>query len=224
MAESRYDLHGLEARGIDRWTSMTRRQASPALARTILSFRRPTPQELAAVARSNAQEPYTYLQVGASASRAPRGWLSTSGSVVVGSGPAAFTRASAALRSWEILSLPWIVRMPAESPPRPGQVLAFATRHFGIWTVHTCRVAFILEPEQDVVVRDGFAWGTVPTHPLQGEQRFLVEWDRGTDEVRFEIRAFSRPAHPLLRRIAPVAAGLQRRFVREALAVVQRAV
>ena len=39
----------------------------------------------------------------------------------------------------------------------------------------------------------------VPGHVESGEERFLVEWDRNTDQVWFDILAFSRPRHILTR-------------------------
>jgi uncharacterized protein (UPF0548 family) len=40
--------------------------------------------------------------------------------------------------------------------------------------------------------RYGFAYGTLPAHPEEGEELFLVTRG-GDDTVRFEITAFSRP-------------------------------
>jgi len=52
-----------------------------------------------------------------------------------------------------------------------------------------CRVVRIVA-EAD---RRGFAYGTLPGHPEQGEEAFVLE--RGVDgAVRFTVRAFSRPA------------------------------
>jgi uncharacterized protein (UPF0548 family) len=52
-----------------------------------------------------------------------------------------------------------------------------------------CRVVYTIS-EAD---RRGFAYGTLPGHPEQGEEAFLVTITGGT-EVHFRIRAFSRPA------------------------------
>jgi uncharacterized protein (UPF0548 family) len=41
--------------------------------------------------------------------------------------------------------------------------------------------------------RFGFAYGTLPGHAGTGEERFLVEWDRASGEVWYDILAFSRP-------------------------------
>ncbi len=52
--------------------------------------------------------------------------------------------------------------------------------------------------------RFGFAYGTLPGHVESGEERFLVEWDRGDDAVWYDILAFSRPNHVLTRLGYPV--------------------
>jgi uncharacterized protein (UPF0548 family) len=45
--------------------------------------------------------------------------------------------------------------------------------------------------------RRGFAYGTLRGHPESGEEAFLIE-RRDDGSVWLRIRAFSRPAHPLL--------------------------
>ena len=56
--------------------------------------------------------------------------------------------------------------------------------------------------------RWGFAYGTLPGHPEQGEEAFIVSMADDGD-VRFEIRAFSRPGDPLIRMLGPLARSVQ---------------
>jgi uncharacterized protein (UPF0548 family) len=51
--------------------------------------------------------------------------------------------------------------------------------------------------------RRGFAYGTLPGHPERGEEAFVVRLT-DVDEVRFRIRAFSRPASLLARAGGPL--------------------
>jgi uncharacterized protein (UPF0548 family) len=51
------------------------------------------------------------------------------------------------------------------------------------------RVVYVV----DEPLRKGFAYGTLPGHPEQGEEAFIVEW-RDDDSVWLTIRAFSRPS------------------------------
>lgn len=85
---------------------------------------------------------------------------------------------------------------------------AFWPREFPV------RVVYVIdEPE-----RRGAAFGTLPGHPLDGEELFLVE--RGDDDsVWFTVRIFSRPANGFWRAVSPalrlVQALLVRRYLRE---------
>lgn len=225
MAESRHDLHVAGARGMEGFTAAARRIASPALARALFRFRRPSHLEIAAVARANASEPYSYRHVGATAGTPPVARGVRRATTRLGHGPDVFARAMDAVQAWRMFHLPWIDTIPLESPPRAGQLVAYATRHLGLWTLHACRVVYVVEPDEDALVaRYGFAVGTLSTHAVRGEERFLVEWDRLTDEVRLELLAFSTPSHAVLRLLAPVTARIQRRFDQDALQAVRSAV
>jgi len=58
-------------------------------------------------------------------------------------------------------------------------------------------------------------------HVERGEERFLVEWDPTDGSVWYDILAFSRPRHPLVRASFPVARMLQKRFARDSMAVMK---
>jgi uncharacterized protein (UPF0548 family) len=62
-----------------------------------------------------------------------------------------------------------------------------------------CRVVYTV----DEVNCRGFAYGTLPGHPERGEEAFMVTV-RDTGDVRFGIRAFSRPASLLARAGGPI--------------------
>jgi uncharacterized protein (UPF0548 family) len=62
----------------------------------------------------------------------------------------------------------------------------------------------------------------LPDHVERGEERFTVEW-QADDSVWYDICAFSRPKHPLARLGFPVTRMLQKRFVRDSLAVMKAA-
>lgn len=69
----------------------------------------------------------------------------------------------------------------------------------------TCRVVSVVDEPN----RLGFAYGTLPIHPEQGEESFIVERD-DAGEVTFRLVAASRPRHGLARLCPPVARRLQR--------------
>jgi uncharacterized protein (UPF0548 family) len=66
--------------------------------------------------------------------------------------------------------------------------------------------------------RRGFVYGTRRGHPESGEESFVVEW-RDDDSVWLEIRAFSRPAHPVLWLGYPLLRLLQEIYTRRYLRV-----
>jgi uncharacterized protein (UPF0548 family) len=68
-----------------------------------------------------------------------------------------------------------------------------------------CRIVSVIDEQ----TRWGFAYGTLPSHPEQGEESFIVSTSPdGT--VRLEIVAFSRPGNSLVRLSGPIARGIQR--------------
>jgi uncharacterized protein (UPF0548 family) len=75
-----------------------------------------------------------------------------------------------------------------------------------------CRIVRVV----DEVDRYGFAYGTLPGHPEQGEEAFVVE--RGEDGTYFDLVAFSVPADRLVRLAGPLGRAMQRhasdRYVR----------
>ena len=68
--------------------------------------------------------------------------------------------------------------------------------------------------------RFGFAYGTLPDHVECGEERFLIEWQLD-DSVWYDIFAFSRPQHPLVRLSKPLARRLQKQFARDSLSKIR---
>ncbi len=64
------------------------------------------------------------------------------------------------------------------------------------------------------VSRFGFAYGTpLGSIPRGGEgERFTVKWDRTSDNVFYDILAFSRPRHTLAKLAYPLSRSLQRAF------------
>ena len=93
----------------------------------------------------------------------------------------------------------------------------------GIWYLNACRIVCLID-EAGAVETYGFAYGTLPDHAEQGEERFTVLWDHADDSVRYEQFAFSRPSRLLTQLNYPLARTVQKRFARDALEAMQRAV
>jgi uncharacterized protein (UPF0548 family) len=75
------------------------------------------------------------------------------------------------------------------------------------------RVVYTIAEEQ----RRGFAYGTLPGHPLEGEESFVVE-RRADDSVWITVRAFSRPSTRGWRAVSPLLRLVQAYFTRRYLA------
>jgi uncharacterized protein (UPF0548 family) len=116
------------------------------------------------------------------------------------------------------ISLYW----PA-APIAQGTVVAVGVRHLGFWSLNLCRIVYVIN-EDTPVARYGFAYGTLQEHFESGEERFVVEWERKSDAVSYEIGSFSRPGKLLTRIALPLARSLQRRFIRDSTASMRRAV
>ena len=124
---------------------------------------------------------------------------------------------------WQQFRLGWVEAWPPDTPIREGEVVAVLARVLGLWWLNAARLVYVVDQEGSVTAF-GFAYGTLPGHAESGEERFLVEWDRGDDAVRYDILAFSRPNHLLTRLGYPVVRRLQKRFGRDSAASMLRAV
>ena len=167
--------------------------------------------------------PFTYDEVGATRGRLPEGYAHDHNSITLGTGRAVFQKAVAALRAWEQFDLGWVTIVPAGVPIKEGAVVAVQAQTFGVWSLSAARVVYVVN-ELDAVSGFGFAYGTLPDHVERGEERFLVEWDQATDSVTYDILAFSKPRHPLVRLSFSLARLLQRRFARDSLLRMRAAV
>jgi len=143
--------------------------------------------------------------------------------IELGGGAVAFRRACDALRAWEMFRLGWVELHPAGAPIRVGTTVGVLVRAFGLWSLHPCRIVAVIE-EGGAVECFGFVYRTLPGHAERGEERFVVEWRHADDVVAYDLRARSRPAHPLAWIGYPAARALQRRFARDSKRAMARAV
>jgi uncharacterized protein (UPF0548 family) len=149
----------------------------------------------------------TYAEVGATCADAlPAGYHHVRASTDVGAGDAVWTRARAGIREWVAHAAAGFEVVPHHAPIATGETVAVLTRTGPVHVAAACRiVAVVDEPD-----RYGFAYGTLPPHPEEGEERFVVTRDP-SGAVRFEVVAFSRP-HDLITKLGgPLPRHLQRR-------------
>jgi uncharacterized protein (UPF0548 family) len=175
-------------------------------------FREPSETDVARFIASQRDLPYTYAEVGATNATPPAGYNVDHNRIQLGSGEATFHRAVEALKKWRHFELGWVTIVPSGVVVEVGATVAVKARAFGTWSLNATRIVYTIEENR----RFGFAYGTLPDHVEKGEERFLVEW-LADDSVWYDIFAFSRPQHPLVRLSAPLARRLQAQFARASL-------
>ncbi len=162
----------------------------------------------------------TYVEVGATAGELPPGYHHLRRTEVVGSGQGAFDAVAEALLSWEIQRRAGLRVTATSERVEVGVEVRLGVGFGPFRVVAPCRVIEVVAQERC----RGFAYGTLPGHPENGEERFLVTMD-GAGTVRAEIVAFSRPARWFSRLGAPFARGAQelitRRYLRAYVSAVR---
>ena len=177
-------------------------------------LKKPSKPEIERFVSSQGDLPFSYAEVGASRGEAPRGYVVDRYRVKLGEGEEAYDRAKDALRSWRQFSLGWVSLHPGGASIEVGTTVAVLASHAGLWSLNSARIVYLLEEGGDVE-RFGFAYGTLPGHAERGEERFLVERDRRSGAVSYDVLAFSRPNHPLAWLGYPFVRVLQGRFARD---------
>ena len=172
----------------------------------MFSLRKPSPAALARLADQQSHSPLTYAELGATARTMPSGYHH--GTWETDLGPFSeerFDQLADALGHWQAQTGSGFTIYPDE-PARPGLTFAFSFPLPGAgWVTAAGRVIYVTrEPG-----RSGFAYGTLPQHPEQGEEAFHLV--RQGAKIMFTVCAFSRPRHPLVRLGSPVGRALQAR-------------
>ena len=148
------------------------------------------------------QSSVTYAEIGATRGELPAGYRHTRRRTALGKGTQTFIRASAAVLSWEMHRRSGLA-VAATGAAATGSTVVLGLGYAPALVV-PCRVVYdIDEPD-----RRGFAYGTLPDHPEQGEEAFVVSLDADR-RVWLDITAFSRPGLAIVRFAGPLARGLQ---------------
>jgi|694.fasta_scaffold00499_5 uncharacterized protein (UPF0548 family) len=166
---------------------------------------------------------FTYAEVGATATLPPAGYKVDRTRIELGAGQGVYDAAKAALRRWQQFRLGWVDVWSTETPLETGQIVAILGWAAGVWWLNSCRIIYTVN-ETGPIARFGFAYGTLPGHVEKGEERFLLEWDRSSDRVYYDILAFSKPNHIMTRLGYPLVRRTQKRFGRESSASMFRAI
>jgi uncharacterized protein (UPF0548 family) len=188
--------------------------------------RKPSEEVVKRFISSQQDLSFSYAQVGATRNQSrdvDGGYTIDHNRLKLGEGEETFRRAVAALRNWRQFNLGWVTVVPPGRPLEVGITVAVQAKVFGFWSLNAARVVYVIDESDYEKATFGFAYGTLPDHIERGEERFTVE-RCADDSVWYDIYAFSRPRHPLVRLGFPITRMLQKRFVRDSLAVMKAAV
>jgi uncharacterized protein (UPF0548 family) len=190
----------------------------------MLTLRRPSVDALRGFRASQAVLDFTYAAVGATSGKQvpPADFAVDRTRVELGRGSIVFERAKRALGEWRQFRLDWLEAFPNNTPICAGETVLVIARVGGMWWTNAARIVYVVAESDVAKSQFGFAYGTLPGHVETGEERFLIEWDRATDNVSFEILAFSRPRHFLVRLNKRRARTMQRRFAAGSTAAMKR--
>ena len=173
----------------------------------MLLLHRPSTEELDLLLAASEDAELTYTAVGATReAQLPAGYTHDRYSLAIGPG-ASFEKATEGLRRWKAHQGAGVRMAPDEAVAEGATHIAIM--HFGFsYTLAPVRVVYVIDQPE----RYGWAYGTLPGHPEEGEELFEV---RRTDEgTEFQITAFSRPAELLARLAAPITRQVQRSVTR----------
>lgn len=157
--------------------------------------------------RAAARE-VTYPEVGRTTNRdLPAGYHHDRASLKAGVGETAWSRAQQALRCWQAHHHAGVTVTPPDAPLEEGGTVLVSWTFGPLVIAAPCRIVYVTtEP-----ARFGFAYGTLPGHPEQGEEAFHVRRDE-LGNVTAEIVAFSKPAALPVRVGSPIARLVQTRI------------
>jgi len=175
--------------------------------------RKPDAEHLSHFLARQRTAPLTYTEVGASFdAELPAGYHHVSEGTDLGVRDDVWERAKAGIRAWAAHRGAGMTVVPADAPIVEGTTVAVLTSLGPLHVLSACRIVRVID-EPD---RYGFAYGTLPSHPEEGEEHFVAT--RAADgTVRFDVVAFSRP-HDLLTKLGgPVPRRIQARATRQYL-------
>jgi uncharacterized protein (UPF0548 family) len=168
------------------------------------------------VAAALRAAPFTYAEVGATAGAPPTGYRPAARSRVLRR--ADLSSAADRLMTWRAHEGAGLRVAASSRRAEPGAVVLMLLGIGPVALRIPCRVVYVVD-EPD---RVGFAYGSLPGHPVSGEELFVVQRnERG--QVAFSVTAFSKPATRLMRLGGPLARWAQDRVTDRYLSTSDRA-
>jgi len=161
----------------------------------MFTLQQPTEARIIAYLIAQQEQPFSYHQVGCSRGKPPVGYDVDHNRVLLGHGEAVFLRAKQAIQHWDMFSTGITTLYWPDRDILEGTVVAVRFRVGPLHSFNTCRIIYTIDETTAGVTRFGFAYGTLPDHLEQGEERFSVEWNHEDDTVSYDLYVVSRPRH-----------------------------
>lgn len=182
---------------------------------------RPSASTIDSFLDDRTSDNFSYDAIGATREQSrPVGFIVDHNRQLLGKGTDVFEQAKKAIRQWKMFEVPGLDLIPNDTPIEVGSNVALFAHHLGFHSLSSCRIVYIIgEPH-----RFGFAYGTLTEHVEIGEERFTVEYHPETDEVWYDIYAFSHPGHIFVKLGFPYARHLQKSFAVGSKAAMLKAV
>ena len=127
----------------------------------------------------------------------PQGFRRWERSTRLGDGPEIWTWASTEVLRWGVKTRSGFTVSPAAAAVRPGDRPVITAHPFGLSVREPVEVVAVVDGEDRV----GFAYRTLPGHPVTGEEAFIVHRDAGS--VILTVRSLTRPGRGHWRALYP---------------------
>ncbi|MFG3257671.1 DUF1990 family protein [Streptomyces sp. NPDC048172] len=164
--------------------------------------------------------PLTYSPVGATArGEVPPGFNGLRVRTRLGTGDAAFRAASRALMTWTLHQRMGVRMTPDAARAAVGVRVGVGLGVGPLRVGGPCRVVWTAEERDEA----GWAYGTLPGHPVRGEEAFLVSRD-ADGAVWLTVCAYSGPVAWWARAAGPLVPVFQRAYARRCGRVLRRLV
>ena len=184
----------------------------------MLAFTKPRESEVQKMLDGQKHLSLTYPEVGVTRGGViPSGYGTDKVVAEIGRGAECFAKSVTLMKNWAEYGLNWIEVFPHGAELKADSVVVVAAFFVGLWSLNACRVIYVIDEE----TRFGFGYGTLPDHAEIGEERFLIEWNKDTDVVSYEILVFSNPSRWYYWLVFPLHRYAQDKFRRESIKVIK---
>jgi uncharacterized protein (UPF0548 family) len=151
--------------------------------------------------------PFSYPEVGATRGDLPVGYTPVRREVHLGQGREYFDEARTALFGWHVHRAAGPRLIPSSLNVAEDTVAVVRLGVGPLALKAPVRIVYLIDEQAQA----GFAYGTLPGHPEQGEESFMITMD-GAERVRFDIVAFSRPGTRLARNSGSIGRAMQNKI------------